>query len=72
MTLLGAPPPGTIPIARVETSHSRDSTGVIVHNISHEFIFVKYNYYHINHSNIFEMANEQDEPIDQDPNIPPG
>ena len=30
------------------------------------------NYYHINHSKIFKMANEQDEPMDPDPNIPLG
>src|ERR1700722_10110595 len=36
------------------------------------FIFVKYNSNHINHSKTFKMANNQDEPMDLDPNIPPG
>ena len=36
------------------------------------FIFVKYNSNHINHLKTFEMVNNQDEPMDPDPNIPPG
>src|ERR1700722_13080168 len=37
-----------------------------------KFIFVKYNYYHVNHLKTFEMVNNQDKPMDPDPNIPPG
>ena len=36
------------------------------------FIFVKYNTNHNNHSKTFEMVNNQDKPMDPDPNIPPG
>src|SRR6202041_3465865 len=62
---------GTIPITRVETSRSRDGTGAVVQINSHEFIFIKYNiYYH--HSKPFEMVLTPDDPMDPDPNIPPG
>ena len=37
-----------------------------------DFIFVKYNTNHNNHLKTFEMVNNQDEPMDLDPNIPPG
>src|ERR1700720_2382793 len=71
LTLLSALPPGTIPITRVETSRSRDSTGAVVNNNSNQFIFVKYNT-NYNHLKTFDMVINQDEPMDSDPNIPPG
>src|SRR6202040_454790 len=36
------------------------------------FIFVKYNTNHHNYLKTFEMVNNQDEPMDPVPNIPPG
>src|ERR1700720_29188 len=60
-----------MPITRVKTSRSRDGMGAVVQINSHEFIFIKYNiYYH--HSKPFEMVLTPDDPMDLDPNIPPG
>src|ERR1700722_1706472 len=45
--------------------------GAVVKINSHKFIFIKYNiYYH--HSKLSEMVFTPDDPMDPDPNIPPG